>query len=104
MNDNNRLDRRKFVKIITAGGLAAAFSPLLPYISKGQTKPASGAPSTNIQDALKHPRIPESMPGKFPGRVIQSSAARAQRAGALAVLEKPFGGAEMLELVRSALG
>ena len=72
MNDNNRLDRRKFVKIITAGGFAAAFSPLLPYISKGQSKPASGAPSTNIQDALKHPRIPESMPGKFPGRVIKA--------------------------------
>jgi len=32
---------------------------------------ATAKPATNINDALKHPRTETSMPGKFPGKVVQ---------------------------------
>ena len=32
---------------------------------------AAAKPATNISDALKHPRTETSMPGKFPGKVVQ---------------------------------
>ena len=62
------LNRRKFFTIIGAGGAALAVSPvsgMTKGISQTSTKPA-----TNISDAGKHPRKPDSMPGKFPGKVV----------------------------------
>jgi len=59
------------VKIVAAGGLAAALAPINPELAGGQDKNSDAKPSTNIADALKHPRIPDSIPGKFPGRVIK---------------------------------
>lgn len=62
------LDRRKFFTIIGAGGAALASTPLISLASENlqvQDKPA-----TNISDAGKKPRNSDSMPGKFPGKVI----------------------------------
>ena len=62
------LNRRKFFTIIGAGGAALAVSPVSSItkgISQTRTKPA-----TNISDAGKLPRKPDSMPGKFPGKVV----------------------------------
>jgi hypothetical protein len=62
------LNRRKFFTILGAGGAALASTPLISLASENlqvQDKPA-----TNISDASKKPRNSDSMPGKFPGKVI----------------------------------
>jgi len=65
------LDRREFVKRIAAGGFAATLPALSPLdLLAQQQKPAK--PATNIQDAAKVPRTPESLPGRFPGAVAQA--------------------------------
>ena len=62
------IDRRKFFTILGAGGAAIAMSPLVT--GKSFAQQSSSRPATNINDALKVPRKPESMPGKYPGRVV----------------------------------
>ena len=66
------LDRRKFFKLAAAGGLGAIMmpSPLKTVLAQTQ---AAEKPSTNIADALAYPKTETSMPGKFPGRVVQVS-------------------------------
>ncbi|MGA2624772.1 MAG: DUF362 domain-containing protein [Bacteroidota bacterium] len=64
------LSRRRFFTSLAATGVGSALVPgslqkLLAQVS-GNDKP-----STNINEAMKHPRIPSSMPGKFPGKVVQ---------------------------------
>jgi uncharacterized protein (DUF362 family) len=62
------LNRRKFFTILGAGGAALASTPLISLASENlqvQDKPA-----TNISDAGKKLRNSDSMPGKFPGKVI----------------------------------
>lgn len=62
------LNRRKFFTLLGAGGAALAVNPALgPGFGNQQAKTK---PSTNIKDALKTPRKPDSMPGKYPGKVI----------------------------------
>ena len=64
------VNRRDLMKL---GGAAAAGlmlgTPALWAQEKGAPPPPR--PSTNIQDALKTPRTAQSIPGPFPGRVIQ---------------------------------
>jgi len=63
------LSRRKFVTILGAGSAIIAAKPgIMTAAGKDQPKPK---PSTNIADASKTPRTSDSMPGKFPGRVVQ---------------------------------
>jgi uncharacterized protein (DUF362 family) len=63
------LDRRDFVKLLAAGGIAVAAAPLAehPLLAAQSQKPA-----TNIKDALKVPRSEVSLPGKFPGKVVRA--------------------------------
>ncbi|MDP3445176.1 MAG: hypothetical protein Q8T08_20135, partial [Ignavibacteria bacterium] len=42
------------------------FVMVLPAMAQSAEKPA-----TNIKDALKYPRTENSMPGLFPGQVVQ---------------------------------
>lgn len=65
---SNGLDRRNFFKLAAAGGLGAlmAPAPLKSVLAQAAEKPA-----TNIADALKFPKTENSMPGKFPARVVQ---------------------------------
>jgi hypothetical protein len=62
--------RRHFFRILTATGLGSILLP--PEWSKlfSQDK-KSEKPATNIKDASKHPRTADSMPGKYPGKVVQ---------------------------------
>jgi hypothetical protein len=63
------LDRRDFVR--AAAGVCAA-SPLVlgvPLFGQGQ-QPAP-APETNIADFLKTPKTRHSLPGPFPGKVVE---------------------------------
>lgn len=62
------LNRRKFFTLMSAGGAALSVNPRFGLSSENQQ--IKTKPSTNITDALKSPRKPDSMPGKYPGRVI----------------------------------
>lgn len=75
------MDRRKFFKILSAGGVGLAASPVQkaiaavsPVAAAPDTMPDSGAqtspPATNIQEALAIPRTKDSMPGLYPGKVV----------------------------------
>ena len=64
------LTRRAFFKLMTASGIGAAISSQTMEGLFAQSAPEK-KPSTNINDALKYPRNQNSMPGKFPGRVVQ---------------------------------
>ena len=67
----NRLNRREFCEIMTKTGITASLSlPLLKSLYS-QSEPPPEKPATNIVDALKIPRKDISLPGKFPGRIIQ---------------------------------
>jgi hypothetical protein len=68
------MDRRNFFKITAAAGFFTA----VPNIFKGTSAKnlikkinQDGTPKTNIEDALKYARNENSMPGKFPGKVVQ---------------------------------
>lgn len=62
------LNRRTFTRIIGAGSAAIVMKPLAGLASDNiQTKTK---PATNISDASKTPRKADSMPGKYPGKVI----------------------------------
>lgn len=64
------LNRRSFFKIasVAGAGIAASQQSLIaaPFQSATDEKPA-----TNIEDALKYPRTEQSLPGKYPGQVVQ---------------------------------
>lgn len=79
------VNRRDFCKTLTAGGMALAVAPNLLAQQKETPKP-----KTNIDEALKHPRNRHSLPGKFPGKVVQALHGGAVRNGAFQepVIEK----------------
>jgi len=64
------MKRRSFFKILSFSGLAAVFHPV---VKAAQATPFVGEEEigTNINDALKVPRTENSMPGLFPGKVVQ---------------------------------
>lgn len=65
----NSINRRKFFTLVGAGSAAMAIKPtgmLASTPAFQQDKPA-----TNIEEALKIARTGGSMPGKYPGKVIQ---------------------------------
>ncbi len=64
-------NRRKFFKTLAAGGIGAAVAPFVPGMLYAQDTPSKV--ETNIKDALSYPRNAKSLPGKYPGRVIQVS-------------------------------
>jgi hypothetical protein len=68
-----QIDRREFVKMVAVGSIAAAVPALSPGGAVTQDKLPPPKPATNIKDALKVPRSSASMPGKFPGAVVQAS-------------------------------
>ncbi len=64
--------RRNFFRLLSAGGVGAALTPVIasvPVTVTAQQQPEK--PATNIEEALKHPRQPHSMPGLLPGKVTQ---------------------------------
>ncbi len=67
---NCMITRRDFVKLLSFSGLASVALPASFQKILSQT-PQTDKPKTNIGDALKFTRNINSMPGKFPGRVVQ---------------------------------
>ncbi|MGE5432451.1 MAG: DUF362 domain-containing protein [Syntrophomonadaceae bacterium] len=66
------MNRRKFFKLIAAGGIGTALSPVLLKDIFPKTNLLE-KPLTNIADAMKYPRTEYSMPGRMPGKVVQVS-------------------------------
>ncbi|MEJ2633934.1 MAG: DUF362 domain-containing protein [Calditrichia bacterium] len=65
----NGVNRREFCRLAALSGVAASITPGLVKPLYSQTKEK---PSTNIDTALKIARTPDSMPGKYPGRVVEA--------------------------------
>ncbi len=89
MPSENSVDRRNFLKIggaVGAGLVISGRSLLAAQQAQTQTPPAKKTPppkpSTNIEEALKVPRTKYSLPGLFPGQVIEVADAAASRADA----------------------
>ncbi|MDH6304785.1 hypothetical protein M2459_001522 [Parabacteroides sp. PF5-5] len=66
------MQRRKFFRSLAIGGAGAVLSPVIkaapaPLVSQDRVKPA-----TNIADAMAIPRNANSMPGKYPGKVVKA--------------------------------
>ena len=64
--------RRKFFRLVAAGGIGAGLAPVLAGNLAAPVK-SDQPTATNIADALNYPRTGNSMPGKFPGRVVKVS-------------------------------
>ena len=67
----HQLSRRSFFNLAAAGGIGAALSSLIPGKGFAREPQEQVKPSTNIQDAMAYGRTAESMPGKYPGKVVQ---------------------------------
>ncbi len=61
--------RRNFFRLLAAGSMGAGLSPTMA--AKPANITASEPTATNIADALKYPRNENSMPGRYPGRVVK---------------------------------
>ena len=72
---SNNLNRREFMKLTGSIGSVALIGLRLgnPDFLSGQSQYSGldDKPKTNIEDALKVPRTPNSIPGKFPGKVVR---------------------------------
>jgi len=85
---DNALGRRDFFKaggavgagLILGGRTLSAFAGADPG-QAAAPKPAPARPKTNIEDALKVPRTKYSLPGLFPGAVVQATDDRAMAGG-----------------------
>ncbi|MGE5313695.1 MAG: DUF362 domain-containing protein [Acidobacteriota bacterium] len=67
--------RRTFVRSLAAGSLGAAvFHPSFSMTASALAP--EGPTATNVKDAERYPRTADSMPGKFPGRVVQVTSER----------------------------
>ncbi len=61
--------RRNFFKLVAAGSIGAGFTPVMPasLANISSVQPTK----TNIADALNYPRNENSLPGRYPGRVVR---------------------------------
>lgn len=71
MQIDGHVNRRDFLKIsgVLGGGLILG-NPSL-WAQETKSNPEIVRPKTNIEEALKIPRTPHSLPGPFPGQVVE---------------------------------
>ena len=65
--------RRKFFKSISAGSLGFLLPPVIKAAEPVTTRLRDDVPATNIADAKAIPRTKNSMPGRYPGKVIKTT-------------------------------
>lgn len=88
----NQVNRRNFLRLAGAGAAAAAAAPVAQAMGASTATAANlmnpetadrqtqqGKPDTNIADAAKIARGPDSMPGLYPGRVAMVKNTRSVR-------------------------
>ncbi len=68
---NKKLGRRDFFKLLTLGGIGAAVMPNMIGKTFAQDPAKPAKPSTNIKDALAYERTSDSLPGKYPAKVVR---------------------------------
>jgi hypothetical protein len=79
LSPDNALDRRDFFKLggavgaglVLGGRTLSAFAGPEPGQNAPAPKSPPPRPKTNIEDALKVPRTAHSLPGPFPGKVVE---------------------------------
>ncbi|PKO99750.1 MAG: hypothetical protein CVU13_04280 [Bacteroidetes bacterium HGW-Bacteroidetes-8] len=65
------MERRDFFKVVSMTGAAMAINPVLKAAEGSPLLFGAEAIETNIADAVKIPRVKDSMPGLYPGKVIR---------------------------------
>ena len=63
--------RRKFFKSLSAGSLGLLIPSVIKAAAPVMSYFRDDTPATNIADAQAIPRTKDSMPGKYPGRVVK---------------------------------
>ena len=63
--------RRGFFKTLAAGSMGAILMPESVKGMKPEIPQTSEKPKTNVKDISKYPRTENSMPGKYPGKVVK---------------------------------
>ncbi len=66
------MERRDFFKYLSATGAALAVNPVLKAAEGSPLFNSEQSIETNIADAVKIPRVKNSMPGLYPGRVVKT--------------------------------
>ena len=66
------MERRDFFKYLSATGAALAVNPVLKAAEGSPLFNSQQSIETNIADAVKIPRVKNSMPGLYPGRVVRT--------------------------------
>jgi hypothetical protein len=64
------MDRRNFFKTISAGGAIFAAAPAIKAIESTKGLLPDSLPETNMDKILSIPRTKNSLPGKYPGKVV----------------------------------
>lgn len=65
------MKRRQFFKFLSMGGATLAIKPIINAANISGAIAQDKPIETNISDALKVPRNENSMPGKYPGKVVK---------------------------------
>jgi len=68
---NPKVNRRSFFKLVSTASTGALISGSQSILAAPPQEQVKAKPETNIADALKHPRNENSLPGKYPGKVIK---------------------------------
>jgi uncharacterized protein (DUF362 family) len=69
MKQKSSLSRRSFFRLLSVGGAGSVLMAGMP--EKVMASAENQKPETNIQKALQYPRNKNSMPGKYPARVVK---------------------------------
>lgn len=70
MHERFRVNRRDFLKVSTAVGAGILLGTPDAWAQEQERKPPA-KPATNLKDYLDVPRTAHSLPGPFPGRVVE---------------------------------
>ncbi len=71
INDDNTIRRREFLKIGGAAGAALILGNPAVWAEETKKEKATQKIKTNIDEILKIPRTDHSLPGLFPGKVVE---------------------------------
>lgn len=71
MNNSFEVNRRDFLKVSSAASAGLVLGTPTLWAQDGQKQQKPERPRTNIEDVLKVPKTRYSLPGAFPGKVVE---------------------------------